>query len=461
MSTPAGLPNPEGNWTKVPNRFLDCLHMFTPAETALALIVLRNRGNYPISDSHWEKWTGYSDRHKQNAIKGLASQEFFEVVGSGNSARYKPTLEKWSRHITNHPPAPGKPRTAGRGPTVKTPVAAAHPCCIENGCQLTKRDEVSGQPTSVSGEPEKSVSPLVLIKSPSRDSVSADKMNGGQNGLSPVVATENWKPVSNSPEPVEYDFGPNAFPVRPSAGPNASDPKLHQTGADSAHGQDENVRSGADKNVRSEKGQNGLSPVGATENWKPVSNSTAMGLNPRPGQTAAKKPHAKKTFERVPTVPAPLNHEATLKYWPLSWAVVESHFGYNPDVLPNFIPDWQRGAFDLTDAELAQALEAGWTRKDGRMKEPSLWKKLVLEDLPRVRKRAQQERQKADRDKQQVTSMLLKDLRVQYVEQGRREIADQIEPFIRAGPITPEILEQLAKIDGGAVLRELQKSELI
>lgn len=122
--------------------------MFTHAELALALIVLRRQQGLPdemapVSDKNWRDWTGLSPRAKEYAASGL-KKKCLRIEGRGDSARYHFQRQEWESFVLKARAGQRlKPRTDGRGVTAK-PGAMVHPQCRERGCALLASQDASG-----------------------------------------------------------------------------------------------------------------------------------------------------------------------------------------------------------------------------------------------------------------------------------------------------------------------------
>lgn len=130
-------------YARVPNSFIENQGLFTPAERALMLIVLRRENNEPgrpvkVSDETWQKWTGLEPRTKKAAVAGLA-KKCLTVRGHGDSAGYSFARQQWETFVKQLNRDEYRPRTAGRGVDPR-PGAKIHPSCRERGCSLMSRD---------------------------------------------------------------------------------------------------------------------------------------------------------------------------------------------------------------------------------------------------------------------------------------------------------------------------------
>jgi hypothetical protein len=302
MSTAAAVLSKE--YFKVPNDFAEHMHFLPDAELRLSIIACRRAG-LPVSDQTWENWSGRSARHKLNAVRGLQAKNLLRLDGRGNSARYFFDYEAWSHYCRTAEPTTEKPRTHGRAPSVKTPIAGPHPDCIAQGCQLARVQ---------------------------------------QNGSSPVVAINFRKPVSDS-----------------TLGTSGDDGSKQQNDATSVP-----LLCGRSSLVSVGKSESkAKTPAVATRFRKPVSNS---------GQTQGKSRRPK------PTVPRTIAESE--KLWPLAFLVLVRYFGQGAlAYLCNLIPVLLDEFPDLTDSELAQAMETGYK---ARM-EVGLWHKRTPDQLRQMR----------------------------------------------------------------------------
>lgn len=225
MSTAAAAIKSE--YFKAPNDFVEHMYLLTDAEVRLALMVLRRNG-ISISDSVWENWSGRSARHKLNALHGLRAKNVIKLHGRGHSARFEFDAPGWSHYWSSCGRPTEKPRTFGRGPTIKTPIARAHPDCIAGGCQMARRQE--------------SLSPLNLV--------------------------ELRKPVSDSAD-IKIDVVDQAKSVADDSG-RRLEQNLHQYDAVSA-----------DVSGSNQAEQKQVKPLPSTKFRKPVSNSGQTQGKPR------------------------------------------------------------------------------------------------------------------------------------------------------------------------------------
>ena len=142
MSAAASAAHPRvatKGWVRVPSSLIENQAVFTRAEMALALIVLRRAGGsdnvaVSISDENWTSWTGLGARLKEYAVAGL-KQKCLQVSGRGDGARYSFAQSKWNTFVRHA--GRSRPRTVGRkaGVTAK-PGAKVHPECRERGCAM-------------------------------------------------------------------------------------------------------------------------------------------------------------------------------------------------------------------------------------------------------------------------------------------------------------------------------------
>jgi len=124
-----------GGYFECPNSFAENQWLLTPAERALALIVLRREPYKPISDEHWTRWTGLEARSKKYAIAGL-SKKGLAVRGTGDAAQFAWDSGRWSHYVRTVPGAVAT-RTEGRAATSEKTVER-HALCAEFGCQLAR-----------------------------------------------------------------------------------------------------------------------------------------------------------------------------------------------------------------------------------------------------------------------------------------------------------------------------------
>jgi hypothetical protein len=139
-----------GGFAQVPNSVIENLRVFTPAELALTLMVLRREAGAPITDKTWQSWTGLSPRAKEYAVAGLR-KKCLHVEGRGDQMRFAFEPNSWERFV----------RTVDRGDAARTegrkaavapkPGAKVHPDCRARGCAMLTSD--SGQIPTNGGMP--------------------------------------------------------------------------------------------------------------------------------------------------------------------------------------------------------------------------------------------------------------------------------------------------------------------
>lgn len=152
---------------KVPNSVAENLSLLTPAEKDLVIIVLR-RGDNTISDQHWKEWTGKDPRMKSHAVQGLKEKGLC-VRGRGDRAKYYFEPDRWATWVRTRPRS-DRARTLGRSKSVTAPTGMQiHQECRERGCQRMCEGAVSNQ-------------------------------------VIPFPATQNVKPVSQTPSPPPKNF---------------------------------------------------------------------------------------------------------------------------------------------------------------------------------------------------------------------------------------------------------------
>lgn len=192
MSAAASIRLTRG-YAEIPNSIIEHQAVFTRAELALALIVLRRGGAgstaVTVSDRNWQGWTGLSPRLKEYAIAGL-KVKCLNVAGRGETARYSFQPDTWETFVRSADRS--RPHTAGRRAGVSPKRdAKVHPDCRERGCALLVAGpcvvEKNGVEKSVDSK-ENSVSPSapVQIAQPVAHRPPADA--GKTGGLEAVFA---------------------------------------------------------------------------------------------------------------------------------------------------------------------------------------------------------------------------------------------------------------------------------
>jgi len=196
--------NPTQGYAQIPNSLIENQSIFTHAELALALIVLRRGGasaDVTVSDRNWQSWTGLSPRNKEYALAGL-KKKCIQVQGRGDMARYRferKQLEELVRTTERN-----RARTTGRSVDPK-PGAKIHPQCRDRGCALL----AAGSPdeTGLTLLPPSANAQRVAqttSASPASPSLQNPPIpSPGQKKLTPVLLTPNAQRVAQTGARVE------------------------------------------------------------------------------------------------------------------------------------------------------------------------------------------------------------------------------------------------------------------
>jgi hypothetical protein len=139
-------------YAQIPNSIIENQAMLTPAELALALIVLR-RGENTVSDKNWVDWTGKDPRMKEYAIRGLKDKGCLHVRGRGQRAKYYFERDKWDFLVRSRP-RHERARTLGRSRSVTAKTGMqVHQECRERGCARLCESQVIPFPTTEVAKP--------------------------------------------------------------------------------------------------------------------------------------------------------------------------------------------------------------------------------------------------------------------------------------------------------------------
>lgn len=188
MSTPSSARKHTDGYARIPNALIENQALFTHAEMALALIVLRRGGDLKpttVSDGHWQSWTGLSTRAKEYAVTGLArkthdkERPILLVEGRGDNARFGFASNHFEHFVRHHGKLAERPRTIGRSVDPK-PGSKVHPLCREKGCALLAQEN-SGTPV----EPGKLIT-LVPATPVAQRVAQTDVVHGGSKPVPEV-----------------------------------------------------------------------------------------------------------------------------------------------------------------------------------------------------------------------------------------------------------------------------------
>lgn len=203
----ARVNTPTKGFAQVPNSLIENQVIFTRAELALALIVLRRGGQseaVPVSDRNWQTWTGLSPRVKEYAIAGLR-KKCITVQGRGDTARYSFARDQWDQFVRTVNRAPA--RTVGRAVEPR-PGAKIHQACRDRGCALLASESggpelVSPSPSAPNAQPvaQCSASQINLTSSPGEPA--ADPSAGGRGKLIPLSSAPNAQRVARMADGAE------------------------------------------------------------------------------------------------------------------------------------------------------------------------------------------------------------------------------------------------------------------
>lgn len=142
MSAAASIPHRlPGHPVLIPRVLIHNLALLVPAEERFALLLYarmdREECYVPMSDLEWTRHSGLDPRSKELAIRGLKNKGLLLTEGLGGRARYCTDTRGFMRWASQADRS-RKPRTAGRGVTIK-PGAKVHPECA-GGCMMLRQD---------------------------------------------------------------------------------------------------------------------------------------------------------------------------------------------------------------------------------------------------------------------------------------------------------------------------------
>jgi hypothetical protein len=168
-------------YAQIPNSIIENQAMLTPAELALALIVLR-RGENTVSDKNWVDWTGKDPRMKEYAIRGLKDKGCLHVRGRGQRAKYYFERDKWDFLVRSRP-RHERARTLGRSRSVTAKTGMqVHQECRERGCSRLCESQVIPFPATEVAKPVSQTE----IKPPPKEEPSPPPKGGWELTLSAI-----------------------------------------------------------------------------------------------------------------------------------------------------------------------------------------------------------------------------------------------------------------------------------
>lgn len=184
-----------GHAISIPRVLIRNQALLVPAELRLATLLFdrmdREERFVPIPDQEWTQFTGLDPRSKEMAIRGLKDKALLKVEGTGAKARYCSDTRgfmRWAADVDRSK----KPRTAGRGVTMK-PGLKVHPEC-QSGCAMLRADQLAAEGARETGFVTSNPAGLHLIQT-----------TGTLTPSVPIKESGFAKPVSRvaDPEPTQ------------------------------------------------------------------------------------------------------------------------------------------------------------------------------------------------------------------------------------------------------------------